>query len=221
MNFKKQKVKFGSFNGLPKFIERLVKRMREEVDVLRHFVPIELCNLDYHPERGAHIEAHRDDSWLWGERLVTLNLLSPVLLTFSHPTQDTLHPTEDTLHPAQDTLHPTQDTLHPTEDTLHPTQDTLHPTEDTLHPTQDTLYPTQDTLPNIHVPLPQRSLVVVQGCARHVWLHSIERQNVMSRRVGITLRELTKEFLPGGDAEEIGGHLLEIARQFNGEPTNM
>ena len=200
MNFKKQKVNFGSFNGLPKFIERFVKRMREEVDVLRHFVPVELCNLDYHPERGAHIKAHRDDSWLWGERLVTLNLLSPVLLTFSHPTQDTLHPTEDTLHPAQDTLYPTQDTL---------------------HPTQDTLYPTQDTLPNVHVPLPQRSLVVVQGCARHVWLHSIERQNVIRRRVGITLREATKEFLPGGDAEEIGGHLLEIARQFNGEPTNM
>ena len=181
MNFKQQKIKVGRFNGLPQFIERLVRRMREEVDVLADFVPVELCNLDYQPERGAHIEAHRDDSWLWGERLVTLNLCSPTLLTFSLPTS--LHP-----HPPQGTLHP---------------------------------HPPQGTLPEIQIPLPQRSLVVIQGHARHLWLHSIERQHIISRRVGITLRELTNEFLPGGHAEEIGGRLLDIAQQFSGEPTNL
>ena len=183
MNFKRQKLKLGAFRGLPHFIEPLVKRMGEKVDVLADFFPVELCNLDYRPERGAHIEAHRDDSWLWGERLVTLNLCSPTLLTFSLPTS--LHP-----HPPQDTLHP------------QPPQDTLHP-----HP-------------KIHVPLPPQSLVVVQGNARHAWLHSIERENIITRRVGITLRELTNEFLPGGNSEGIGRHLLDIAQEFTGEPTN-
>ena len=189
MNFKRQKLKPSAFNGLPHFIESHVKRMREEVGILSDFVPVELCNLDYRPERGAHIEAHRDDSWLWGERLVTLNLCSPTLLTFSLPSS---------LHPPQDTLNP------------HPPQDTLNP-----DPPQDTLNP------KIHVPLPPRSLTVVQGHARHVWLHSIERINIISRRVGITLRELTNDFLPGGKSDEIGGNLLHIAQQFTGEQTNL
>ena len=190
MNFKRQKLKLGAFSGLPPFIEPLITRMKEEVEVLADFFPVELCNLDYRPERGAHIEAHLDDSWVWGERLVTLNLCSPTLLTFSLPTP---HPPPNTLHPH---LPPTPQP--------HPPQDTLH------HPN-----------PKIHVPLPPRSLVVVQGHARHLWLHSIERRNIIQRRVGITLRELTNEFLPGGDSEEIGRHLLDIAQQFTGEPTNL
>ena len=175
VNFKQQKLKLGLFNGLPHYMKPFVKRMRDKVNILNDFIPVELCNLDYHPDRGAHIVGHRDDSWLWGERLVTLNLLSPVLLTFSHP------PQTPTSHPSQDTLSP--------------------------HP-------------HIHMPLPSRSLVIVQGPARHHWLHAIERQHVISRRVGITLRELTDEFLPGGHSQDIGGHLLEIAQTFNGEPTN-
>jgi hypothetical protein len=47
------------------------------------FVPVELCNLDYCPTRGAAIAPHKDDSWLWGERLVTLTLLCGTMLTFS------------------------------------------------------------------------------------------------------------------------------------------
>lgn len=43
---------------------------------------MELCNLEYTPERGACIAPHKDDSWLWGERLVTFNLLSTTVLTF-------------------------------------------------------------------------------------------------------------------------------------------
>ena len=83
VNFKRQKVKLGSFNGLPPFSERLVKRMQSEMEELRVFTPVELCNLDYSPERGSAIDAHMDDSWIWGERLVTLNLLSSTYLTFS------------------------------------------------------------------------------------------------------------------------------------------
>ena len=86
VNFKRQKVKLGSFNGLPPFSEGLVKRMQQsdEMEELRGFTPVELCNLDYSPERGAAIDPHMDDNWIWGERLVTLNLLSSTYLTFSN-----------------------------------------------------------------------------------------------------------------------------------------
>ena len=83
VNFKRRKVKLGSFNGLPSFSERLVREMHKQVRELRGFTPVELCNLDYSPERGSAIDPHTDDDWIWGERLVTLNLLSHTYLTFS------------------------------------------------------------------------------------------------------------------------------------------
>ena len=179
VNFKRRKLKLGVFCGLPSFVQPFVTRMREQVDILADFTPVELCNLDYHPERGAHIEAHRDDSWLWGERLVTLNLLSPVLLTFTSPSSPTSHLPQ------------------------------------AIHS-----FP-HSSASRVHIPLPPRSLVMVQGPARHLWLHSIQRRHVISRRVGITLRELSNEFTEGGNSEETGLHVLEIAQKFNGVPTNL
>lgn len=51
--------------------------------LLADFYPVEQCNLEYSPERGSAIDPHLDDSWLWGERLVTLNLLSDTAITMS------------------------------------------------------------------------------------------------------------------------------------------
>lgn len=83
MNFKKRKLKLGGFNGLPPFSRFLVERLWNlESPVLSDFQPVELCNLEYVPERGSSIDPHIDDEWLWGERLITLNLLSPTVLTF-------------------------------------------------------------------------------------------------------------------------------------------
>lgn len=81
MNFKRHKVQLGHFDGLPSFIEPLVSRVTSRVTP--HFIPVELCCLDYRPERGAAIDPHIDDCWLWGEQLLTLNLLSHTTLTFS------------------------------------------------------------------------------------------------------------------------------------------
>ena len=184
--------------------------MREEVDALTDFVPVELCNLDYTPERGAHIEEHCDDSWLWGERLVTLNLLSPVLLTF------TLPPFTTTDHPSPHHPHTPPSAGHPSPP--HPHHPHTPPSTGHLsHPHHSHPPPT----PHIHIPLPPRSLIVVRGPARHSWLHSIQTRNVISRRVGITLRELTDEFKPGGKSEQIGRNILEIAQHFHGKPTNL
>ncbi|XP_038146303.1 alpha-ketoglutarate-dependent dioxygenase alkB homolog 4 isoform X2 [Cyprinodon tularosa] len=82
VNFKKRKVRLASFNGLPALSQKLVLRM-QQVPNLEDFQPVEQCNLDYHPQRGSAIDPHLDDSWLWGERLVTLNMLSDTVLTMS------------------------------------------------------------------------------------------------------------------------------------------
>ncbi|KAM3868714.1 alpha-ketoglutarate-dependent dioxygenase alkB homolog 4 [Diretmus argenteus] len=82
VNFKKQKVQLGGFSGLPAPSRDLVLRMQRE-PTLAGFQPVEQCNLDYHPQRGSAIDPHLDDSWLWGERLVTINMLSDSTLTMS------------------------------------------------------------------------------------------------------------------------------------------
>ncbi|CAN9501085.1 unnamed protein product [Ophioblennius macclurei] len=157
VNFKKRKVRLSNFSGLPPWSQELVARMRREPS-LASFEPVEQCNLDYHPERGSAIEPHLDDSWLWGERLVTLNMLSDTTLTMS----------EEEVRVA--------------------------------------------------VGLPRRSLVVLQGEARHRWKHAIHREDVGRRRVCSTFRELSAEFLPGGERAEMGARLLDIALGFSGTP---
>lgn len=82
VNFKKKKLRIGNFYGLPAYSQELYKRMKT-FPLLDNFEPVELCNLEYCEERGAHIDPHFDDSWVWGERLVTLNLVSDSTLTFS------------------------------------------------------------------------------------------------------------------------------------------
>lgn len=165
VNFKKRKVRIGSFKGLPAVSQKLVQRMQQE-PLLANFKPVEQCNLDYHPKRGSAIDPHLDDSWLWGERLVTINMLSDTTLTMS----------------------------------------------------------LEEGLPEmglekevrVAVQLPRRSLVVVCGEARHRWKHAIHREDVQERRVCSTYRELSEEFLPGGQQKELGAQLLNIALSFQG-----
>lgn len=186
VNFKKKKVQLGRFDGLPSFIESLVSRMTSQVEALAHFVPVELCCLDYSPERGAAIDPHMDDSWLWGEQLVTLNLISSTTLTFSTPTQSS-------------------------------TTNANHTSSNSDHTSLSTPMPVA-----IQVFLPRRSVVLVEGNARHHWEHSIQRSHVTSRRVAVTIRELTREFLPGGESyETIGKSILETAASYSGHPTNL
>uniref|UniRef100_A0A452U8U1 AlkB homolog 4, lysine demethylase n=1 Tax=Ursus maritimus TaxID=29073 RepID=A0A452U8U1_URSMA len=82
VNFRKQKLKTAGFRGLPSFSRDVVRRMGL-YPILEDFRPVEQCNLDYCPERGSAIAPHLDDAWLWGERLVSLNLLSPTVLSMS------------------------------------------------------------------------------------------------------------------------------------------
>uniref|UniRef100_A0A671S4F4 AlkB homolog 4, lysine demthylase n=1 Tax=Sinocyclocheilus anshuiensis TaxID=1608454 RepID=A0A671S4F4_9TELE len=82
VSFKKRRVCVGNFTGLPAMSRHLVDRM-SKAPQLASFKPVEQCNLDYDPLRGSAIDPHLDDSWLWGEHLVTINLLSDTVLTMS------------------------------------------------------------------------------------------------------------------------------------------
>lgn len=144
-----------------------MERVRAEVEGMGNFTPVELCNLDYRPERGAAIDPHMDDSWIWGERLVTLNLLSHTILTFT-PNVGPAH---------------------------------------SLH--------------QVEINMPRRSLIIVSGRARFQWQHSIQRRHVTSRRVAITLRELSPEFSPGGPSyRPLGQRILEMASLCCDTPVN-
>ncbi|KAF6738211.1 Alpha-ketoglutarate-dependent dioxygenase alkB-like 4 [Oryzias melastigma] len=167
VNFKKRKVRVGGFSGLPNLSEELVRRMQQE-PCLSDFQPVEQCNLDYSPQRGSAIDPHFDDSWLWGERLVTINMLSETTLTMS----------------------------------LEQGLPELGLSEE-IH---------------VAVRLPRRCLVVVYGEARRRWKHAIHREDIHDRRVCSTYRELSAEFLPGGQQAELGAQLLKIALDFKGIP---
>lgn len=159
VNFKKKKLKLDNFTGLPEFSKVLVERMWIQVPALSDFQPVELCNLDYIPERGSSIDPHFDDFWVWGERLVTLNLLSDTILTFSN----------------------------------------------------------DEHYMEVAVPMPRRSLIIVEGAARYKWKHAIKRQHIVSRRIAITLRELSQEFCEGGKSFSLGTELIQRALTFQGK----
>ncbi|KAJ8402260.1 hypothetical protein AAFF_G00371250 [Aldrovandia affinis] len=168
VNFKKQRVRLGTFSGLPAISRKLVLRLSQE-PLLQGFQPVEQCNLDYSPKRGSAIDPHIDDSWLWGERLVTINLLSDTVITMS----------------------------------LEDGQAELDQGEVRVR---------------VRVGLPRRALLVLYGEARHRWKHAIHRQDIHHRRVCSTYRELSPEFLPGGEQEALGSQLLDIALSFRGVP---
>ena len=74
-NFKKRKAKAGEhFRGFPKCTKYLQDRFNSHSS-LEGYRTIEQCSIEYRPEFGACIEPHIDDCWIWGERIVQLNLL--------------------------------------------------------------------------------------------------------------------------------------------------
>lgn len=81
VNFLKRKVSVGNFGGFPDFSVSLIERMLTRYHKLFHnLIPVEFCILEYTPERGSYIRPHYDDFWIWGDRLLTVNLLSETAL---------------------------------------------------------------------------------------------------------------------------------------------
>ena len=57
---------------------------------LETFSPIEVNILSYEEAKGSNIASHFDDFWLWGERIIGVNLLSDTVLTYTDPNDDSL-----------------------------------------------------------------------------------------------------------------------------------
>ena len=81
-NFRKRKLQLGAFRGFPDFSQLFYDRMKT-VPLLEGYQAVEQCSLEYEPSRGAAIEPHIDDCWVWGERIVTVNLLGKSVLTMT------------------------------------------------------------------------------------------------------------------------------------------
>lgn len=192
MNFKKKSVRFKYFTGLPNYsrylVERLHKRMRTNGKTFKDFFPVELCNLEYLPERGAAIVPHLDDSWLWGERLVLLNLASETKLTFTLLFDSPGYDEEWTKYKkfAETNFDSSQ------VKTYYVCRHIIRKLYD-----YNLFRILQASLPpSIAVPLHRRSLLIMTGKARFTWYHAINREDITARRLSLTMRELSNEYLP-------------------------
>ncbi|CAN7936999.1 unnamed protein product [Ixodes hexagonus] len=211
VNFKKKKVKSDGFRGLPAYFSRIEAKMRENESV-SDFEAVELCNLDYHPKRGSCIDPHYDDWWLWGPRLVTFNLLSDTVLTLSRPEQHWMLTDEDLIESGGELAADDAELggVKGGGATLHHGPD-CRSWSDAFKDSISTRVPPR--LCVVQVSLPRRSMLVLWGDARYKWHHSILREDVKSRRLAMTVRELSEEFLDGGASSEFGTELLNIAKR--------
>ena len=148
-NYKRKKLKLDKFEGLPKYSQYIRDRLAE-IGELKDFIPVEQCNLDYKPELGSSIDFHFDDFWLWGERLIIINMLSDTHMLFKNEEK------------------------------------------------------------YIKVPMLRRSLLIISGESRFLWKHAIAREDIQSRRISVTFRELSEKFLTGERAHE-GLKIVELA----------
>jgi len=199
-NFKKRKVKAGQkFCGFPQTTE-FVQRRFDQVPLLRGYQTVEQCSIEYRPETGARIDPHIDDCWVWGERIVQLNMLSDSVLT--------LLPYTDKRN-GDRTKYNLQDV---------PTFPKVVRGDSQEEDSGDTPYAFKESIDMdvlVRLPLPRRSLLIMHGEARYQWEHCILRSDISDRRVIIAYRELTPPYLPGGtDWHSVGQEIVEKAKCF-------
>jgi len=159
---------------------------------------VELCNLNYSPHLGSCIDPHFDDSWLWGERLVTLNLKGSTVLTFSR---------------ADDFEELTKFDENDQSERYSLSCQAILDAKHECGQDDNISVEKFNTCSAVHVALPQRSLIIVEGDARFKWQHSIIREHVHQERVAMTCRELSEIFRhPESKEFEAGTRLLEQAK---------
>ncbi|XP_012263823.2 alpha-ketoglutarate-dependent dioxygenase alkB homolog 4 [Athalia rosae] len=188
-NFKKRRLRLGNFLGFPS-TTKFVQERFNNVPILEGFKTIEQCSLEYNPKRGASIDPHIDDCWIWGERIVTVNVIGDSVLTMT-PYRDSLE-RYNLLDVA---------TYPPV---VKPIQDS---NEASIN---------LDEMENavIRLPMPARSLMVLYGTARYDWEHAVLREDIESRRVCIAYREFTPPYLPGGGLFKEASDILKNAKMF-------
>ncbi|XP_063930498.1 alpha-ketoglutarate-dependent dioxygenase alkB homolog 4 [Zophobas morio] len=193
-NFKKNKLKEGSFNGFPKF-SKFVQEKFKSVDILKDFYCVEQCSLEYDPKRGASIDPHIDDCWIWGERIVTVNLLSDSVLTMTYNKKSDYYNLDHVgSYPA-----------------VLDDKGALNCSGDSY---RVKFYEEGKLYPIVRIPMPNRSLLVLYNSPRYDWEHQILREDITERRVCLAYREFTPVYLPGGKKQEEGEKILSKGQNF-------
>ena len=156
-----------------------------DLPVLSDFQTIEQCAIEYRPETGAHIDPHIDDCWVWGERVISLNLLSDSVLTMTPYVRP---------RPGSDKIRYNLEYYKKV-------------------PTLSTPPPSSRGV--VRIPMPRRSLLVLYGPARFEWEHAVLRPDIRDRRICLAYREFTEEYLPGGEGyEPVGAEVMARAKNF-------
>ncbi|CAD6999201.1 alpha-ketoglutarate-dependent dioxygenase alkB homolog 4 [Ceratitis capitata] len=186
-NFRQRKIKNGNFNGFPASTQFVQERLRENA-LLRDFQTIEQCSLEYDPSKGASIDPHVDDCWIWGERVVTVNCLGDAVLT--------LTAFDATPTPKKYNL----DLVPQYEKKL-------------LLPLMEKKELDAFKRKVIRVAMPNLSLMVMYGPARFQFVHSVLREDINTRRVCIAYREFTPMYIDGDDKVK-GQEVTQNAQTF-------
>ena len=159
----------GDFGGFPNFTKFIQNRFRT-IPLLESYQSIEQCFLEYEQKVGASIEQHIDDCWVWGERILTVSMLSDSVLTMTYfdyaVERNAKRYNLDTFRQFNPDLY----------------YSILKDNE---------LKNDQDKGIIIRIPMPRRSLLVLYDRARYEWEHRILRQDIIGRRVCIAYREFT------------------------------
>ncbi|XP_063972104.1 alpha-ketoglutarate-dependent dioxygenase alkB homolog 4 isoform X1 [Diachasmimorpha longicaudata] len=182
-NFKKKKLRLGDFNGFPR-TTKFIQEKFDDIPLLKGFRTIEQCSLEYTKERGASIDPHIDDCWIWGERIVTVNVFGDSTLTMTR-----FHGDERKYNRHLTSTYP-------------PVIDKNYSEDENVG----------DFV--VRLPMPERSLMVLYGPARYDWDHLVFREDIESRRVCIAYREFTPPYLPGGDHSHQAIEVLTKAENF-------
>ncbi|KAJ8966187.1 hypothetical protein NQ314_003691 [Rhamnusium bicolor] len=169
----------------PKSCSKFVQDKFNFISILKEFQTIEQCSLEYNPERGASIDPHIDDCWIWGERIVTVNLLSDSVLTMSYNSK-----------PERYNL----DCVN-TYPCILDENGKINVTNKNFSITSSI---SENKYPIVRIPMPRRSLLVMYGSARYNWEHQVLREDILSRRVCLAYREFTPPYLEYGEKYEEG-----------------
>ncbi|XP_018570128.1 alpha-ketoglutarate-dependent dioxygenase alkB homolog 4 [Anoplophora glabripennis] len=193
-NFKKRKLRLGNFIGFPSST-KFVQDKFNSVPILKGFKTIEQCSLEYNPERGASIDPHVDDCWVWGERIITVNLLADSVLTMTYNSK----PRKYNLDCVK-----TYPSVLTDDGELNTVSHSY-----TVTPKYQ-----EDKGPIVRIPMPRKSLLVMYGAARYDWEHQVLREDILQRRVCLAYREFTPPYLERGDKYEEGRDILLQAQNF-------
>ncbi len=205
-NFRGRRVRTGAFSGFPACTRFVQDRFSSRAPCLEGYRTVEQCSIEYRPETGACIEPHVDDCWIWGERVVQLNLLSDAVLTclpYDGGGGD------DNRYNLSCALQDPRVLDRDGEKVLH------NPFSGVMGEKPYSLGERALGASSVvRIPLPRRSLLVLHGEARYEWEHCVLREDIASRRLVIAYRELTPPYLPGGRHQEQGREILQRAAVF-------